>query len=111
MRTNVFVKIAAALLVLASAAEAQNTGKVVGKLTDEATGEPLVGAHVLINGTSYGAETDLDGEYVIIKIPSGTYSITASSIGYTPVRARNVQVLNDLTTRLDFRLSSSTIAL
>ncbi len=90
---------------------AQNTGKITGKVTDATTGEPLVGANVLIEGTSYGAATDFDGEYVIMKAPSGVYSIVANYVGYQRTVTKNVQVLNDLTTKLNFQLAQSAIGL
>lgn len=90
---------------------AQNTGKITGRVTDGATGEPLIGVNIIIEGTSLGAATDPEGEYVIIKVPSGNYSIAASSIGYRKTVTRNVQVLNDLTTRLNFQLGQSTVTL
>ena len=90
---------------------AQNTGKITGKITDASTGELLFGVNVRIDGTTMGAATDTDGEYVLIKIPSGTYTLAASYLGYTKTVTKNVQVLNDLTTRIDFRLSQSAIEL
>ena len=42
---------------------AGTTGKIAGKVIDAMTKEPLVGANVILNGTSLGASTDIDGEY------------------------------------------------
>lgn len=47
---------------------AGNTGKISGKVTDKANGEPLVGANVFIQGLNTGASTDLNGEYFILNI-------------------------------------------
>jgi len=52
-----------------------------GTVTSE-TGEPLVGANVVVNGTDLGAASNADGIYTI-KIGPGSYTVTASSIGYT----------------------------
>jgi outer membrane receptor protein involved in Fe transport len=101
-----------ALSLLASVLSfAQNTGKLTGKVTDAATGEPLIGANVFVEGTSYGAATDVEGEYVIIKLPSGTYSVAATYMGYRRTVTKNVQVLNDLTTKLSFRLTQTGVEL
>ena len=54
---------------------------ISGVVTSE-TGEPLVGANVVVNGTDLGAAADADGAYSI-KIGPGSYTVTASSIGYT----------------------------
>ena len=44
------------------------TGKVSGIIRDAETGDPLIGANVLIVGTSLGAATDMEGKYQIINI-------------------------------------------
>ena len=54
---------------------------ISGVVTSE-TGEPLVGANVVVNGTDLGAAADADGAYSI-KIGPGSYTVPASSIGYT----------------------------
>jgi outer membrane receptor for ferrienterochelin and colicin len=99
------------LLLMTAHCVAQNTGKIAGKVTDAATGEGLIGANISLEKTTYGAATNVEGEYVIIKVPSGTYSIVATYMGYRRTVTKNVQVLNDLTTALNFQLSQSTIVL
>src|SRR5690606_41729914 len=73
----------ALLLLLATplAAVAQNTGRLAGVVVDD-LGDPLPGANVVIEGTQLGAATDIDGNYFIIVVPVGTYSVTASFVGY-----------------------------
>ncbi|GAB4287406.1 MAG: hypothetical protein Kow0098_03910 [Ignavibacteriaceae bacterium] len=90
---------------------AGTTGKVAGKVTDKATGEPLPFVNVLIEGTNYGAATDLDGNYVILNVPPGRYSIKAQYIGYQPVIVTDVVVNIDLTTEVNFELSESAVEL
>ncbi len=89
---------------------AQTTGRITGKVIDQQSGEPLVGANILIVGTSYGAATDVNGEYLISQVPSGTYNIRASYIGYQNVVIRGINVVSGLTQNVDFKLPSSTIA-
>ena len=62
---------------------AGNNGKIAGRLTDKANGEPLIGANVYIKGLKLGASTDIQGDYFILNIPPGTYTLTASMIGYS----------------------------
>ncbi|MDX1547898.1 MAG: carboxypeptidase-like regulatory domain-containing protein, partial [Rhodothermales bacterium] len=88
----------------APAAWAQTTGKIAGTVTDAATGEPLPGVNVLIEGTSQGTATGLDGEYVIIGVRPGTYTVVASFIGFATERREGVAVNVDLTTTVDFAL-------
>ncbi|PLX32123.1 MAG: hypothetical protein C0600_03665, partial [Ignavibacteria bacterium] len=68
------------LFLLLTSAAAQ-TGSLSGIVTD-AGGEPLVGANISIRGTVLGAASDIDGRYVIRRIPAGSYSVACSMIGY-----------------------------
>lgn len=86
---------------------AQQTGKIVGKVTDARTGQPLGSANVLVEGTKLGASTDLDGVYFILNVPPGTYTVQTSILGYKPVRFENVRVSTGLTTTLDFELEET----
>ncbi len=58
------------------------SGSITGQVTDEETGEALVGANVVLDGTSMGAATDSDGMYFISGVSASTYTVTASVIGY-----------------------------
>lgn len=84
-------------------------GKLRGKVTDRESGEALTGANVTIVGTSLGAATDLNGEYVILSVPPGTHSVRVTYIGYSPVTVSNIFVNSGLTTTTDLRMSSSAV--
>ncbi len=84
-------------------------GKLAGRVTDSNTGKPLAGVNVIISGTSMGAATDENGQYLILNIPPGVYEVRFSIIGYVERRYQNVRILVDLTTRLDVSLSQSVI--
>ena len=58
-------------------------GTVTGRVLDS-EGEPVMGAAVLIQGTSNGVITDLDGNFTLAGIPAGGANLTASSLGYKP---------------------------
>ena len=94
------------LLLVPAFAFAGTTGKLKGKVTDKSTGEVLVGANVLIVGTSYGAATDVNGEYIILNLDAGTYDVKCSYIGYQATTISNVRINADLTTELNFSLSA-----
>ena len=83
----------------------QTAGKVRGTVTDESTGEALVGANVLIDGTGFGAATDENGEYFILNVAPGTYTVRAQLIGYAEDVASDIRVYIDLTTTVDFSTS------
>ena len=88
---------------------AGTTGKIKGRVTDQATSEPLINATVMIAGTQYGAVTDLNGEYIILNVPAGIYQIRFSFLGYQIVNVTNVNVMPDLTTDVDAALTSEGI--
>lgn len=88
---------------------AGQTGKIAGRVVDAATGEPLVGANVMLQGTTLGAATDVDGFYTINNIPPGKYSVVVNFIGYRRLITTDVIVKIDLTTRVDAKLQSQAI--
>lgn len=98
-------------IILSGFTFAQSSGKITGKITDASTGEPIPFANIVIEGTNYGAASDFDGEYIIVNVPSGTYNVIASYIGYVKTKTTNVRVLTGLTTNLDFNLTSTAISL
>jgi outer membrane receptor protein involved in Fe transport len=79
-------------------------GKINGKVVDRETGEPLIGASVVIVGTTMGATTDINGAYVILDVQVGTYELRASYVGYQAITLANVRVNADLTTEANFQL-------
>ncbi len=84
-------------------------GKISGTVTDQETGEPLSGVNILIEGTEYGAATDAQGYFSILRISPGEYSVRASFIGYKEYVVKNVRVHSDLTTELDFKLERTVL--
>ena len=82
-------------------------GKVSGVVVDSATREPLPAASVRIEGTVLGAMANDMGEYFILNVPPGEYTVVVNVIGYVPVRAINTLVNADLTTTLNFELEST----
>ncbi len=70
----------------------QNKGIISGKVADHSTKEPIIGASVIVEGTSYGAQTDLQGNFKITNIPPGSYSIKVSYIGYSSIVKNDIVV-------------------
>ncbi len=96
-------------LLLTGSAMAGVTGKIAGKITDRETGDPLPGVNVVIEGTSMGAATDINGNYVILNVPPGVYRLKATMIGYTAITVENVRVSIDITTKLNFELTTEVL--
>jgi hypothetical protein len=78
---------------------------------DASTKESLPFVNIIVEGTSTGAASNMDGEYFILNVPPGTYSIKASAIGYNSVTVKNINVASNFTTNLDFDLTSTSIQL
>ena len=81
-------------------------GSVSGTVTDS-DGNALFGANVVVEGTSSGAATAADGSYSVDGVAGGSYTVTASYIGY---ESASVTVNVDGTATANFSLSSSAVA-
>ncbi len=107
-RPNLFLFCLAVIFVF-SLLMGGTTGKIAGRVTNQETGEPLPGANVMIAATSQGAAADSEGYYTILNVQPGSYTVTASMIGYREVRVENVQIRTDFTTRQNFELKPTTL--
>jgi len=76
--------IVAIMLLLSPAAMSQSLS-VTGSVTDKNNQEPIIGASVLVEGTTNGTITNADGEFTLSGVPSGG-TIVVSYIGYTTQR-------------------------
>lgn len=90
---------------------AGTTGKIVGRIVDAKSGEPLPGVNVTIEGTTMGAASDLDGNYLILHVSPGIYTIRANMMGYQPMRYENARVSIDLTTTANFAMEEEVLDL
>lgn len=110
MRTRAFLNLSAiVILVFLNSMFAGTSGKIAGTVKDKDTGEELIGANILIEGTELGASTDKDGYFVILNIPPGTYSLNVYYLGYAQLKTENVRVSVDRTTTLQLELASEAI--
>lgn len=109
MRKFLLLSLIFSLTILTIQIFAGSAGKIAGTVKDKETGEPLPFANVFIDGTTMGAATDIDGNFTILNVPPGIYSITASVVGYQKVTITDTRVNVDFTTRLDFELSSGSV--
>lgn len=83
------------------------TGILKGKITDKTTGEELVGAAIVVDGTTIGTITNFMGEYEMPPLDAGTYTIRVQYISYEPQVKEGVVITADETTVLDFKLGSA----
>ena len=97
------------LLVDYSHAHQNDTSTIEGSVENAESGEPLVGAHIILGGTKEGTVTNEDGEFELSDVPVGAYRIHVSKIGY-----RNVshdQMFSDESYSLNFELYPETLEL
>ncbi|MCF6237718.1 MAG: TonB-dependent receptor, partial [Candidatus Marinimicrobia bacterium] len=85
--------------LLASLINAGVGGKLAGSI-HSLDGDAMTGVNVLIEGTPLGTASDLEGEYFIINVPPGTYTVKFQMIGYKIAVHQQVRVVSDFTTRL-----------
>ena len=85
------------------------TGKIAGEVLEEGTEEPLIGVQVIVEGTTRGTVTDLDGLYNINNIDPGTYTVVFRYIGFATYKVENVKVFTDRTTRIDALLNEAVL--
>ncbi|MDZ7260726.1 MAG: TonB-dependent receptor, partial [candidate division KSB1 bacterium] len=64
---------------------------------------------ISLSGTSLKTTTDSQGKYFLLNIPPGTYIVQAKLLGYVPAQVKDIQINSDLTTVVDFKLSSTVI--
>ncbi|MBP9122896.1 MAG: TonB-dependent receptor [Ignavibacteriaceae bacterium] len=108
-RYFLLAKILLLFVLLTGISEIQaQRGKLSGVITDAQTGEKLPGVAVRIDGTNLGGISDIDGNYFILNIPAGKYTVTSSFVGYAKYIVSNVEINIDRTTELDVKLKQST---
>lgn len=93
-------------LTIHSNVSAQNSGSIYGKIVDSATGEDLIGANILMEGTTIGAASDIEGNFKINNILPGTYSLIASMIGYSKFTVTELEIKPGEQKKLDLALVS-----
>jgi len=112
MRKRLFLLLPIILIFMfaVQSIQAQTTGKISGKVVDAVTNDPLVGANVLIEGTSLGTAAGLSGEFFIINVPPGIYTLKIQMMGYETVRYENMKVSVNRTTEAAIKMKETIIA-
>ena len=99
----------ASLLVGLAAPVAAQVGTIEGRVTDARTGETIPGANVLVEGTTIGASTGVEGEFSFTA-PPGTYQLLSSFVGYLPA-SETVVVVEGQTRRVEVALEEDLLGL
>jgi len=89
--------------------DAQTRSRIAGRITDESTGEPLVGVNVMVESTVHGTASDINGQFIIINVPVGTYKVSARMIGYEGQVVSGIMVSADQVAKVNFALSTTVL--
>lgn len=92
--------------LLLSVISAFGEGKISGKVADDKTGETIIGAVVVLKGTTNGSTTDIDGNFMI-PVTAGTYVVEVKYIGYQTKEVADVVVTDGKETKLVVSLSQA----
>jgi len=95
-------------LVFLSTLFAGTDGTIRGKISD-ISGMGLPGANIYLPEVGLGAAADLEGNYIILNIPVGTYDVVVQMVGYQKQTMKNVRILMDQTVWLNFKLPVESI--
>jgi hypothetical protein len=80
-------------------------GTITGKVTDAETGNPVILSQVQIDPGGYTTKTTVTGAYTLSYVEPGTYTVTASALGYESASQDEIEVLVDESVTVDFSLN------
>ncbi len=87
----------------------RGNGSVTGYIIDNSTGEPIIGANVVLAGTKIGSATDLNGKFLMQNVPVGNYGLNVSYIGYRSQNI-NLNVIEKNTANLTLPLEAQAVS-
>ncbi len=94
------------VILFAISVDAQTSGKLKGRVVDS-NGDPLIGANILVTGTTTGTTTDVDGYYAILNLRTGIYSVEFRYVGYQSQKVTNIHITPDQSTEIDVTLKET----
>ena len=105
----VFCLLVALAICLPGILNAGTTGKIAGMVIDADTGEPLMAVNIVVEGTTMGGISNLEGLYHVVNVPPGVYTVKATMMGYQAMVKDGVLVSTDLTSTVDFELGPTVL--
>ena len=96
------------IVAMTTFAQAQTTQTIRGQVTDVASGEPMTGATIMVDGqTDMATVSDADGRFAIQKVPVGRHTIRVSFIGYEPLELKEQLLSSGKEMVLDLKMTES----
>lgn len=80
-----------------------------GTVTEAGSGEPIIGANLILMETNQGNATNLNGDYIIRDIQPGTYTIRVSSVGFVTIREEITVGSSDMELNYEMKLTSASL--
>src|SRR5690554_8018390 len=108
-RVGVIIIAIGTLIALPGFVEAQSAGSIRGRVMAD-DGRPLSGAQVILEGTTRGTLTNPQGQYLLVNVPAGSYTLQVRQIGYATGQAQ-VSVATGGAATQDFTLTQEAVAL
>ncbi len=88
----------------------QSDAHITGHVTDKITGEHVAFINIFLKGTTVGTSTDETGHYMLRNIPAGTYTVTASAVGYKTI-SKDITIKNGKTYDVNFVIEEDVVLL
>ena len=108
MKTRIIITAAFLMGIVTTNAFCQH-GEIRGTITDQVTGEPMIGATVTyeMDGMMKGTVADEAGQYVLKPLTSGSYNLTFSFVTYKPTPIEGILVSSEKTTYVDVQMETN----
>jgi TonB-dependent starch-binding outer membrane protein SusC len=102
-----FIALGVCFSFLANFVYSQEKGEIKGKIKDE-KGEDVIGANIVLSGTKFGANSNVDGRFIIKNIPASEYTLIVRYVGYKQ-DIRKIILKKDESLTLDITLQTSAV--
>ncbi len=109
LQTNTELKIINDNKILIVPKDNKKTKKISGILRDTKTEQPLIGANILIAGTTLGTISNNKGNFLFENLPSGSYTITFNYIGYEPRTINGINLIENDSEIIEVELNEKSI--
>lgn len=108
---NIFILVLLLFIAFHSLSQDQPVQTIRGTVTDQTSGQPLSFVSILLTGTVSGTTTDGSGNFALVRIPVGRYTLQASMVGYESFVIRELQVTSGKEVFLDIPMKESITSL
>lgn len=111
MKNYLFATLLLFNLFLQTKAQQPLVSTIKGQVLDRLTNEPVIGASVVLVGTTLGAATDIEGNFTITNVPAGVRALRVSAVGYQPYVVSDIMVMTAKPAEVRIFLTESPVEL